>query len=132
MLIIFYSSLLSYMLFFSLCIAPSVNTILDRENSSRLLRNIFPKNFWYGTALSILTTILSFLEDNSLSLIISLIILLFFIINLYLIMPAINKQADIGRESKEYTNKFKKLHFLSVLIYLVNMILAIVALIILF
>ena len=33
------------MLFFILCVAPVSNKILDDNNKSKFLRNIFPKNF---------------------------------------------------------------------------------------
>ena len=64
MLLIFYSSLLSYMLFFSLCIAPIINLTLDKKNSSKLLRKIFPRNFIYGLILSLLVIICSFYYSN--------------------------------------------------------------------
>ena len=48
MLIIIYSILIGYMVFFTLCIAPIINNTLDRENASKLLRKVFPKNFLFG------------------------------------------------------------------------------------
>ena len=128
MLIIFYSSLVSYMVFFSFCIAPPVNLTLDRKNSSKLLRNIFPRNFWFGALLSLAAGFFSYYEANFKSLIISCMILSSFIINLYIIMPAINKQADLGKKKNTFSNKFKKLHLISVTLYLINIILAIIAL----
>ena len=60
MLLIIYSILIGYMVFFTLCIAPIINVTLDRENASKLLRKVFPKNFLFGLVLSILAIIISF------------------------------------------------------------------------
>ena len=128
MLIILYSSLISYMLFFSFCIAPPVNIILDRENSSKLLRKIFPRNFWFGILLSSASGFFSYNEGNVSSLIISSIIFFSFILNLFLVMPAINKQADLGKKNKNYSKNFKVLHSISIGLYLVNIILTLIAL----
>ena len=124
MLVIIYSSLISYMLFFSLCIAPPINMVLNRKNSSILLRKIFPRNFWFGIVLSFLSVIISFHQENSLSLMLSIFILISFLINLYVLMPAINIEADLLTKAKSYSKKFKILHLISVILYLVNIILS--------
>ena len=124
MLLIFYSSLLSYMLFFSVCIAPIINLTLDKKNSSKLLRKIFPRNFIYGLTLSLLVIICSIYLENKLSLTVSCIIFLLYIINLYVLIPKINLEADKSIKNKGYSKKFKVLHLFSVLIYLIQMLLS--------
>ena len=124
MLIIIYSALISYMLFFSFCIAPPINIVLDRKNSSILLRKIFPRNFWFGIILSFVATIISFYEENNLSILISIITLILFFTNLYFLMPAINNEADSLKKAKSYSKKFKMLHLISVVLYLINIILS--------
>ena len=128
MLVILYSSLISYMIFFSFCIAPPVNIILDRKSSSKLLRKIFPRNFWFGAVLSVAAGFFSYYEANITSFVISCLIFFSFIFNLYFIMPAINKQADLGKKKNTYSKKFKRLHLTSVVLYLVNIVLALIAL----
>ena len=72
MLLIIYSILIGYMIFFTLCIAPIINNTLDRENASKLLRKVFPKNFTFGLVLSILAILVSFLLEQNKSLIIAI------------------------------------------------------------
>lgn len=124
MLLTLYSSLLSYMLFFSLCIAPIINLTLDKKNSSKLLRKIFPRNFLYGLILSSLVIVCSIYLENKLSLTVSIIIFLLYVINLYVLIPKINLEADKSIKNKGYSKKFKTLHLFSVLIYLIQMILS--------
>ena len=124
MIILLYSALFSYMLFFSLCIAPLITTILDKKNSSKLLRKIFPRNFYYGLFISLFLFIVSIYLKNMTSTIISCIILFFFIINLFVLIPKINLEADRNYKEKNYTKKFKILHMYSVLLYLTQMILS--------
>ena len=124
MIILLYSALFSYMLFFSLCIAPLITTILDKKNSSKLLRKIFPRNFYFGLFISLFLFIVSIYLKNMTSTIISCIILLFFIINLFVLIPKINLEADRNFKEKNYTKKFKILHMYSVLLFLTQMILS--------
>ena len=121
MIILLYSALFSYMLFFSLCIAPLITTILDKKNSSKLLRKIFPRNFYYGLFISLFLFIVSIYLKNIASIVISCIILLFFVINLFVLIPKINLEADKNFKEKNYTKKFKVLHMYSVLLYLTQM-----------
>ena len=110
MIILLYSALFSYMLFFSLCIAPLITTILDKKNSSKLLRKIFPRNFYYGLFISLFLFYSFFLFKNITSIIISGIILLFFIINLFVLIPKINLEADRNFKEKNYTKKSLKFY----------------------
>ena len=119
--------LFSYMIFFSICIAPVINTELERKTSSILLRKIFPRNFFYGLILSFVLIIFSFLENVLWSMFFSLIIFTFYLVNLFLIMPKINQEADKFKYKGRYTNKFKILHLFSVLLYITQMILSTIA-----
>ena len=121
--------LFSYMIFFTICIAPVINTVLERKTSSILLRKIFPRNFIYGLVLSFLLVIFSFLEKELWSLSFSSIIFTLYLVNLYFIMPKINKEADKFQEKGKYTRKFKLLHLYSVLFYLLQIILSLIAII---
>ena len=127
MLIILYSALFSYLLFLTLCIAPLINSELDRKNSSKLLRKVFPRNFIFGGTLSFILLSYSILQKNSLSIVFAFIILIFYLINLYFILPKINKEADSNNSQKNYSRKFKKLHLYSVLLYILQIILSLTA-----
>lgn len=129
MLIILYSMLFSYMIFFTICIAPVINTALERKTSSMLLREIFPRNFIYGLVFSFALVIFSLLEKSLWSLSFSSIIFTLYLVNLYFIMPKINKEADKFQEKGKYTRKFKLLHLYSVLFYLLQIILSLIAII---
>ena len=125
MLLILYSSLLSYMLFFTICVAPVSNKILNESNKSIFLRNIFPRNFIFGLILASLAFIFSFILKDHWSIIISFIIFLGFILNLFIIMPKINYISDNENLNKEKKKKqFRNWHFLSVFIYLIQIIIS--------
>jgi len=108
-------------------VAPVSNKILDDNNKSAFLRNIFPKNFIFGLIISSLAFIFSFILKNHWSIIISFIIFLGFIINLLIVMPKINFISDSDNLEKEKKKKqFRNWHFSSVFIYLIQIIISIV------
>ena len=123
MLLVLYSSLLSYMLFFTICVAPTSNKNLDETNRSKFLRNIFPKNFIFGLTIASLAFIFSFIYHDHWSIVISFFISLGFIINLLIIMPKLNYISDSNNLTSENKKKqFKYWHFSSVFIYLIQII----------
>ena len=101
MLLIIYSILIGYMIFFTLCIAPIINNTLDRENASKLLRKVFPRNFLFGLVLSILAILVSFILEQNTSLIIAIFLTCLFLLNLYYIMPKINTISDKDKKRKQ-------------------------------
>ena len=130
MLVILYTSLFIYMVFFSICVAPVINKTLDRKNSSKLLRKIFPQNFIFGALLSLITIFVSVYYKAYFSLIISIIVFSLFIINLYVLVPKINIEADKTFKLKNYSRKFKIYHFISVFIYLIQILISLTGIII--
>ena len=130
MLLIIYTILIGYMLFFTICIAPVINSTLDKENASKLLRKIFPKNFKFGLILSLLAVSFSLFEKNITSLFFSLVLITFFLINLFYIMPNINAVADKDKKKNIYSKKFKRLHLISVILYAIKMAVSITGIII--
>ena len=105
------------MVFFTLCIAPIINNTLDRENASKLLRKVFPKNFLFGLVLSILAILVSFLLEQNKSLIIAIFLTCLFLVNLYYVMPQINAISDKDKKRKQYSKSFKKIHLFSVILF---------------
>ena len=132
MLLIIYSILIGYMLFFTLCIAPLINNTLDRKNASKLLRKVFPRNFLFGLVLSILAILVSFILEQNTSLIIAIFLTCLFLLNLYYIMPKINTISDKDKKRKQYSNSFKKFHFFSVILYLLKMLASIIGIILIY
>ena len=132
MLLIIYSILTGYMVFFTICIAPIINNTLDRENSSKLLRKVFPKNFLFGLVLSILAILISFLLEQYNSLIIAIFLTFLFLLNLYYIMPKINTISDKDKKKKQYSKIFKKFHLFSVVLYLLKMLASIIGIILIY
>ena len=130
MLPIIYTVLIGYMVFFTTCVAPVINSCLDRENASKLLRKIFPKNFKFGLIFSIIAGIFSLFEKNFISLFLSLILIIFFLTNLFYVMPKINAIADEDKKKKKYSIKFKRLHLFSVGLYLIKMIISVIGIVI--
>ena len=124
MLVILYTSLFIYMVFFSICVAPVINKTLDRKNSSKLLRKIFPQNFIFGALLSLIIIFISVYYKSYFSLIISIIVFSLFIINLYVLVPKINTEADKTSKLKNYSRKFKIYHLISVFIYLIQILIS--------
>ena len=120
------------MFFFTLCIAPIINNTLDRENASKLLRRVFPKNFLFGLVLSILAILVSFLLEQNNSLIIAIILTFLFLLNLYYIMPKINSISDKDKKRKQYSKSFKKFHLFSVILYLLKMLASIIGIILIY
>ena len=132
MLLIIYSILIGYMAFFTLCIAPIINNTLNREDASKLLRKVFPKNFLFGLALSILAILVSSISEKINSLFIAIFLTFLFLVNLYFIMPKINAISDKDKKRNEYSNSFKRFHLLSVVLYLLKMIASIIGIILVY
>ena len=130
MFVILYTSLFIYMVFFSICVAPVINKTLDRKNSSKLLRKIFPKNFSFGALLALVTIFVSVYYKAYFSLVISIIVFSFFLINLYVLVPKINAEADKTAKLKIYSKKFKIYHLISVLIYLIQILISLTGILI--
>jgi len=127
MLLVLYSSLLSYMLFFSICVSPVSNKTLDKNNKSVFLRNIFPKNFIFGLFIAAVAFVFSFILKDHWSILLSFIISLGFIINLFIIMPKINFISDSNNlTEKKKKKQFKYWHFSSVFTYLIQIIISII------
>ena len=111
MLILIAAAILSFMIFFPLVVATSLFKVLDEKQSSKFLRIFFPKYYLFGFVLSLIGLILSLYDENKLSILTFLLIMIGFIFSRQVLMPIINKAKDMNNE-----NKFNKLHKLSVFI----------------
>ena len=115
--------LLGVMVSFIVVTSPTVFKTLDEEHSRSFLRFIFPRLFKFCFLISTLMSLFFVLAEFSFGLIAGSAIAISFLINTYLLTPRINKMRDlmlVGQSEAEKT--FKKLHFASVLLYLLSMV----------
>ena len=119
------SAILSIMIFFSFVVAPVIFTNLDEENARKFIRKIFPYYYILNLALgSFITAIYVILETYNLNFFLILIVSILFAISNFFLMPLINKFKD---EKKD--KQFKYLHFLSVIINFVQILILLIILI---
>ena len=119
------SAILGIMVFFSFVVAPVTFTSLDEENARKFIRKIFPFYYILNLALgSFITAIYVVLETNNLNFFLILIVSILFAISNFILMPLINKFKD---EKKD--KQFKYLHFLSVIINFVQILILLIILI---
>ena len=119
------AAILGIMIFFSFVVAPVTFTSLNEENSRKFIRKIFPFYYNVNFFLSISITLI-YLFQNTFNIYFYLILfitVLFFVSN-YLLMPLINKYRDNNQDQK-----FKYLHFTSVVINFIQIIILIFLLI---
>jgi len=109
------------MIFFSAVVSPSVFSSLSSKGSSKFLRTIFPRMFLFGFLISLIGIILTFISSDFYNSIILAIIALSFIINRNYLTPLINNFRDQELEGDAVAaKKFKIMHFLSVLLFVIN------------
>ena len=123
--IIITAAILGIMVFFSFVVAPVTFTSLNEENARKFIRKIFPFYYKVNFVLSFFITLIYLIQKlfNLDFYLILLVTILFFVSN-YILMPLINKYRDNNQEKK-----FKYLHFTSVVINFVQIIILIFLLI---
>jgi len=123
--IVITAAILGIMVFFSFVIAPVTFTSLNEEKARKFIRTIFPFYYKVNFFLSLFITSIYLIQKffNLDFYLILLVTILFFVSN-YILMPLINKYRDNNQEKK-----FKYLHFTSVVINFVQIIILIFLLI---
>ena len=119
-----FSALFGSLVFFSLIVAPTIFKELDSSNSRKFIRAVFPKLYFWGMILSICNCLL-LVSRLDISFFISLFIFFGFFYSRQVLIPKINHASDKSHESDESKKKFKNLHTMSVLIFVVQLILII-------
>ena len=115
--------LMGVMTSFIVVTSPTVFKTLDEEYSKRFLRYIFPRLFNFCFLISIVMFVFFALAEFFFGMLAGIVIAVGFLINTYLLTPRINKMRDLiitGLTGSE--KKFKMLHSVSVLLYLISMI----------
>ena len=116
--------LLGVMISFIVVTSPTVFKTLDEEHSKKFLRFIFPRLFNFCFLLSIGMFLFFALAEFSFGMVAGIVIAIGFLINTYLLTPRINKMRDLMIKGHTGSEKeFKRLHFASVLLYLISMVL---------
>ena len=120
------SLLIGSMVFFTAVVSPSVFASLSSNASSKFLRLVFPRMFLFGIIITSLCFLLSILLNNNLASILLAIITLSFFLNRNYLTPRINKYRDEELEGNQRAvTLFKRMHLLSVLLFVLNFILLI-------
>ena len=126
-----YSLIIGFMIFFMSVVTPSVFKTLDEKNSRNFLRFICPRMFLYGFILSFVTLLLSIYIRDQFLVIMSVSVSIFFLINTYIITPKINFHRDQFNDGILESEKvFKRYHLISVVIFLIQLISSIAAIIV--
>ena len=126
-----YSLIVGFMIFFMSVVTPSVFKTLDEINSRNFLRFIFPRMFLYGFILSFVALLLSIYIRDQFLIIISVSVSILFLINTYIVTPKINFHRDQFNDGiKESEKVFKRYHLISVVIFLIQLISSISAIIV--
>ena len=126
-----YSLIIGFMIFFMSVVTPSVFKTLDEKNSRNFLRFIFPRMFLYGFILSFVALLLSIYTRDQFLIIISVSVSILFLINTYIVTPKINFHRDQFNDGIMESEKvFKRYHLISVVIFLIQLISSISAIIV--
>ena len=118
------------MIFFTAVVSPSVFASLNNNGSSKFLRTIFPRMFLFGFFISTIGIILTLISSSFYNSIILSIIGLSFLINRNYLTPMINnfRDQELGG-SLIAAKKFKIMHLLSVLLFVINFFLLILVIV---
>ena len=112
------AAILGIMVFFSFVVAPVTFTSLNEENARKFIRKIFPFYYKVNFALCTLVTLVYLSQKIfNFNFYLTLIITILFFVCNYILMPLINKYRDNNQNQK-----FKYLHFTSVVINFVQII----------
>jgi len=118
-------ALLGIMLFFAFAVAPTVFSSLPTEHAGTYLRAIFPRYYLWGIIFAIITAAIAIRVDTTVFTTVSVITLLF-IFSRQILVPAINVARDAKLAGEDgAVPRFKRLHLLSVLINLSQMLMLI-------
>ena len=117
------SGLLAIMIFYSFGIAINVHRTLDKENAGKLLRKLFPIYFLWGIFISITSEIIYLLQGETQAFIMA-VIAIGYLYSRQVLVPKLNKNRDLANEGDKESKKiFSSLHFQSIMINLIQMLL---------
>jgi hypothetical protein len=110
------------MLFFAVVTAPTVFKALPEDQAGRFLRELFPRYYTWGMIVSFLAAVACVFLDR-MDLVLTALVFALFVLARQVLMPRINTSRDAALAGdKAAARRFLRLHGLSVLINLVQMI----------
>ena len=121
--VIFHAAIIGFMVFFSAVVAQSVFKTLSQKAAGAFLRVLFPRMFIFGLVLSLMASAVAAYDGVAQIALLSIFISTGFVVNAFVVTPIINKQRDamLGGDDSA-GKKFKQFHFVSVAIFLVQLI----------
>ena len=121
--VIFHAAIIGFMVFFSAVVAQSVFKTLSQKAAGAFLRVLFPRMFIFGLILSLMASSVAAYDGVAEMALLSIFISTGFVLNAFVVTPIINKQRDAMLEGDENAGKkFKQFHFVSVAIFLTQLI----------
>ena len=121
--VIFHAAIIGFMVFFSAVVAQSVFKTLSQKAAGAFLRVLFPRIFIFGLILSLMASAVAAYDGVAEMALLSIFISTGFVLNAFVVTPIINKQRDAMLEGDDNAGKkFKQFHFVSVAIFLVQLI----------
>ena len=116
--------LLAIMVFYSFGIAINVHRALDKENAGKLLRKLFPVYFLWGILISVIAEIIFIYEGLETQAFIMAVTAIGYLYSRQVLVPKLNKHRDLANEGDKESKKiFSSLHFQSIMINLIQMLL---------
>lgn len=121
--VIFHVAIIGFMVFFSAVVAQTVFKTLSQKAAGAFLRVLFPRMFIFGLILSLMASAAAAYDGIAHIALLSIFISTGFVLNAFVVTPIINKHRDAMLESADDAGKkFKQFHFVSVAIFLVQLI----------
>ena len=131
LLIILVSFLLGALIFFASIVSPTVFKSIPLEQGSKFLRALFPKLFLFGSAISLISSLIAY-SINFAVFVLLVTSASLFVINRNVLTPKINDYRDKELEGNKEAGKiFSKLHHISVGLFITNLAILITSLLIL-
>ena len=121
--VIFHAAIIGFMVFFPAVVAQSVFKTLSQKAAGAFLRVLFPRMFIFGLILSLMASAVAAYDGVAEMALLSIFISTGFVLNAFVVTPIINKQRDAMLDGDDNAGKkFKQFHFVSVAIFLVQLI----------
>lgn len=116
------------MLFFALVVAPTVFRALPAEQAGGFLRALFPRYYLWGLVTAILATLTALFADAGGMVVVACgIVTVLFVFARQHLLPAINRARDARLDGGDGARRFRRLHGLSVVINLIQLLISIAA-----
>ncbi len=132
LIVILVSFWVGSIIFFSSIIAPTIFKSVDEKNAGYFLRAFFPKYYYFGLIMGVLSILILIINDLIDAMDYQLMLILVTMIILSIIslkmIPLINNARDMGEEGK---TSFDRLHLVSVVLNVITLLIGLAVLFIL-